>query len=308
MNANACEKLCFGSLDDFLSCFAEPASIRVPSLSPGATGFAIMAEPLDQVDYLLRPSVSPGATVCVVVTPQPVQVLSTLGGSPAEASVQLQLPQCKHACSTSPCSVKNHNGKSAAALVSAEMSSAAFVAAAYASSAVAAVSPAVAAASPAVTAVSPAVGPSTPGGTTEVLYPEPRKHLQAVSTVSHSGADGSSGMAFIAPFPGAVRPHDSEMPWEKESLPAGLQKAHAQGKGYHVASPTPSRKQRHHHNGVALVQRSSPSCEDPVMADEDGCSCEGCLALLRSNELGGSCRDLSRTEQQALLDELVASR
>ncbi len=142
MHPNACEKLCFGSLDDFLSSFAEPAPVRVPSLLPGAAGFAIMAEPLDQIDYLLRPSISPGATVCAIVTPQQLQVQSTFGGSPAEALAQLPLPQCTHAFSTSLCGVKNHNGKGAAALASAEMSSAAFVAAA-----------------------SPAVGPSTPGGT-----------------------------------------------------------------------------------------------------------------------------------------------
>ena len=123
VHPNACEKLCFGSLEDFLSSFAEPAPVRVPSLSPGATGFAIMAEPLDQVDFLLRPSVSPGAIVCAVVTHQPCEVQPTFEGSPAEASAQLPLPQCTHACSTSPCGVKIHNGKGAAALVSAEMSS-----------------------------------------------------------------------------------------------------------------------------------------------------------------------------------------
>jgi len=289
MNANACEKLCFGSLNDFLSSFAEPAPVRVPSLSPGATGFAIMAEPLDQMDYLLRLSISPGATVCAVVTHQPAQVQPTLGGSSADASAQLLLPQCTHARSTPQCGVKSHNGKGAAALASAETSSAAVVAAA----------------SPAVAAVSPAVGPSTPGGTTEVLYPEPRKQLHAVSTVSHSEADGSSVMAISAPSLAALHPDGSEMPWAKGPLPAGLQMAHALGKGFHPPSPTPSRRQYHHHNGAALVHCSSPSSEEPVMADEDDCSCEGCLALLKCNKLTASCRDLSCTEQQALLDELV---
>lgn len=311
VHPTVCEKLCFGSLDDFLSSFAEPASVRVPSLYQGATGFAIMAEPLDQVDYLLRPSVSPGATVCAVVTPQPVQVLPTLGGSPAEASAQLPLPQCKHACSTSPSGVKLHNGEGAAASVSAEMSSAAFVAAASpavaaVSPAVAAVSQAVAAVSPAVAAMSPAVGPSTPWGTTEMLYPKPREQLHAVShTVIHSVADGPSVMAISAPFPGALRPDDSEMLWAKGPVSAVLQMAGAHGKRCHAPIPIPSCRQRHHHDGVAIVHCSSPSSEDPVMADEDDCSYEGCLAPLKSNELGGSCRDLSCTEQQALLDELV---
>ena len=256
----------------------------MPSLSPGATVFAIISEPLDQVDYLLRPSVSPGATVCAVVTQQPVQVQPTLAGSPADASAQLLLPQCTHACSTPPCSAKNHNGKGAAASASAEMSSAAIVAAA----------------APAVAAVSPAVGPSTPGGTTEVLYPEPREQLHAVSTVSHSEADGSSVMAISAPSPGALHPDDSEMPWAK----GPLQMAHASGKGFHAPISTPSCRQRHHHDGVAIVHCSSPS-EDPGVADEDDCSCEGCLAQLKCNELTASCRLLSCTEQQALLDELV---
>ena len=290
MNANACEKLCFGSLDEFLSSCAEPASLRVSSLSPGATGFAIMAEPLDQVDHLLRPPISPGATVCAIVTHQPFQVQPTIGGSHAEVSAQLQLPECTHACSTPPCGGKNHNGKGAAASASAELPSAAFVGAA----------------SPAVAAVSPAVGPSTPGGTTEVLYPEPREQVHAVSTVSHSVvADGSSRTAVSASFLGASHPDDSEMPWAKGPSSAGLQMAHAQGKGCHAASPAPSRRQHHYHSGVASVQCSSASSEDSAIADKDECSCEGCWALQKCKELMASSRYLSCTEQQALLDELV---
>ena len=290
MNANACEKLCFGSLDDFLSSCAEPASLRVSSLSPGATGFAIMAEPLDQADHLLRPPISPGATVCAIVTHQPFQVQPTIGGSHAEVSAQLQLPECTHACSTPPCGGKNHNGKGAAASASAELPSAAFVGAA----------------SPAVAAVSPAVGPSTPGGTTEVLYPEPREQVHAVSTVSHSVvADGSSRTAVSASFLGASHPDDSEMPWAKGPSSAGLQMAHAQGKGCHAASPAPSRRQHHYHSGVASVQCSSASSEDSAIADKDECSCEGCWALQKCKELMASSRYLSCTEQQALLDELV---
>ena len=289
VSMSACEKLCFGSLDDFLSSCAEPASVRVSSLSPGATGFAIMAEPLDQVDYLLRPPISPGATVCAIVTQQPFQVQPTIGGSHAEASAQLQLPECTHACSTPPCGGKNHNGKGAAASASAELPSAAFVGAA----------------SPAVAAVSPAVGPSTPGGTTEVLYPEPREQVHAVSTVSHSVADGSSRTAVSASFLGASHPDDSEMPWAKGPSSAGLQMAHAQGKGCHAASPAPSRRQHHYHSGVASVQCSSASSEDSAIADKDECSCEGCWALQKCKELMASSRYLSCTEQQALLDELV---
>ena len=140
-----------------------------------------------------------------------------------------------------------------------------------------------------------------------MLYPEPRKQSHAVSTVSHPVADGASVVAISASSPGALHQGYSEMPGAKGPLPAGLQMARAQGKGCHAASPTPSRRQRHHHNGAASVPCSSPSSgdHDPDMADEDECSCEGCLALLKSNELGGSCRDLSCTEQQALLDELV---
>ena len=167
---DACQKLCFGSLEEFLGCFPEPEP-AIPPLS--APGFAIVAEPLGCGDCLMESGLSHGATVCAIV-PQP----PNLHAPPREA-IAIPAQQLVHQGAEACNSPVHDTVVTSSGTTLADASPSAELASALAESA----SPT------AVVSMSPAVGPATPAAVQEVLYPETQEQLHAASGVNDTEGD-----------------------------------------------------------------------------------------------------------------------
>lgn len=162
---DACQKLCFGSLEEFLGCFPEPEPAIPP---PSAPGFAIVAEPLGCGDCVMESGLSHGATVCAIV-PQPVTVQE-----PSQEAVAIPVQQLVHNYMEACNSPVHDTAVTTSGTTTANGSPFSELAPALAESA----SPT------AVVSMSPAVGPATPAAVQEVLYPEMQEQLHAASSVN----------------------------------------------------------------------------------------------------------------------------